>query len=63
MHTYGWSPIAELFFHHLDLSVKPVKLLARVSSACDDGMVSADVYISVNVGWPTISVFLSLWDL
>lgn len=40
METYS-----EVIFHHLDLSINSVRLLARSSSACDNGaVVSADVY-------------------
>lgn len=66
---------SEVIFHHLDLPVKSVRLLARATSACDDGIVSADVYTSMNVysigGWlikknkikGTIDVVLSIWGV
>lgn len=64
---------SEVIFHHLDLPVKSVRLLAKATSACNDGIVSADVYTCMNVysigGWlikktkkkGTIDVVLSIW--
>lgn len=67
---------SKVIFHHLDLPVKSFRLLARATSACDDGIVSADVYTSMNVysicGWLIkktkkkrnyFDVVLSIWGV
>lgn len=46
LHGFKWmESFSELIFHHSDLSIKPVRLVAAASSACDDdGVVIVDFY-------------------